>query len=278
MKLLKSVGKGGKNQIQDVRLIQNLLLKNMWYLIPLRPLVPNGICDVHCVELIKEFQRRVLKMRRPDGLVETKGPTIKALIHVAKSQGNNTLVKRAGNVVPFFKQFDESWKARILGTRRTIKRAGCAISSIAMILAYYGRDMDPGKLDEYLDENDGYVGDNVKWAVAFNAGSGNNSPNITLAQPRFTKKNDFETKIDERITRNWPTLVHVDYGADRGLVGDHWVVIVGKSHDGHFIINDPGTSQGNGAANPNQDITKLGLTKRKGGLNPVRLCLFEVRG
>lgn len=279
MKLLKSVGDEGINLNLDVRLVQWLLQKNMRDLIPFRPPILNGKCDDHCIELIRQFQSRVLKMRSPDGLVEVNGPTFKALMRrSATSPKRAIVIKRGGQVVPFFKQFDEDWSFRKLGTNKTIGRAGCAISSIAMILKYFGRDMDPGKLDQYLDENNGYEGDNVIWATAFKAGWETGLPTIKLTQYKFINKDQFEKILDDRIEKNWPTLAHIDYGADNNLGGDHWVVIVGKSPNGHFIINDPGTSQGNGAANPNQNITKLGMSNRKGGLNLVRLCLFDVVG
>ena len=34
---------------------------------------------------------------------------------------------------------------------------GCAVSSAAMVLAFYGQDIDPGRLNAFLSDNGGYT-------------------------------------------------------------------------------------------------------------------------
>lgn len=68
--------------------------------------------------------------------------------------------------VPHFSQGDLRWAGRILGKSSSIARQGCAITAVAMILRFYGRDVNPGTLDEFLDQEGGYVGNSVVWTTA----------------------------------------------------------------------------------------------------------------
>jgi hypothetical protein len=78
-KLTRSVGRGGANLRQDVITVQTLLNKNIGALVPLRPLAVTGVADPHTIAAIEEFQRRVVKVARPDGLVEPNGRTLALL-------------------------------------------------------------------------------------------------------------------------------------------------------------------------------------------------------
>ncbi|MCS7024397.1 MAG: peptidoglycan-binding protein [Bryobacteraceae bacterium] len=265
----------------DVKTLQQYLNQRV---APTPPLVVDGIFGQQTHEAVKSFQRKLKIM--VDGIV---GPqTWKALMsepceappplpEVWPVPEGAVLVTYNGSTVPFFTQFDCAWGARNLGNaNRTLAQAGCAISSIAMVLKFYGRDMDPGKLDAYLDANQGYVGNCVVWDKAFKAGEKAGSPKLKVTQSNYTNQQHFSEVLDTRLAKNWPTVAQVDYGTDNDTSGDHFVVVVGRSQDGYYIINDPGTSSGNGAANPTQSITQLGKSTRKGGLNLVRLVLFDV--
>ena len=60
--------------------------------------------------------------------------------------------------VPLFRQNDGRWGRDPLGpTDGTVGAEGCALSSAAMILAYYGIDTDPQRLNWYLNETGGYT-------------------------------------------------------------------------------------------------------------------------
>ncbi|MBU0576291.1 C39 family peptidase [Patescibacteria group bacterium] len=80
--------------------------------------------------------------------------------------------------VPLYKQHDPTWKnqeydhASKWSKKYTLERWGCAITSAAMILDYYGinqlpsgRKLDPGKLNFWLrDQPDGFIGQGlVNW-------------------------------------------------------------------------------------------------------------------
>jgi uncharacterized protein (TIGR02594 family) len=75
-----SVGKGGKNLPDDVLVVQKLLNLNLNLLIPYAPCAENGIIDPQTIAMIEEYQRRVLKVAKPDGRVDPGGRTFKALL------------------------------------------------------------------------------------------------------------------------------------------------------------------------------------------------------
>ena len=72
-----SVGRGGVNRFEDVRVVQELLNKHT----PprMQPLTVDGIVGPKTIAAIEDFQRRVLSMIHPDGRVDPDGPTLRAL-------------------------------------------------------------------------------------------------------------------------------------------------------------------------------------------------------
>ncbi|PRP96572.1 N-acetylmuramoyl-L-alanine amidase [Enhygromyxa salina] len=185
------------------------------------------------------------------------------------------LVVRDGSSVPHFCQGDQAWGARTLGSSSSIEAKGCAITAVAMVLAYYGRDINPKQLDEHLDAKGGYMGNAVYWAKALSAGASADLPTLTVTTAKMTNRSQFASTINARIDANMPTIAEVDYGKDSDSAGDHFVVIVGRNEAGQFIMNDPGTRAGNGAANPSA-ANVIETTTRDGGMTIVRLMLFDV--
>ncbi len=91
-----SVGKGMANTNRnDVLLVQRLL--NQHRQAPLRRIEENGIAGPELSTAIEEFQRRVVKMKSPDGRVDPHGATLKALAappqHGASVSGRKTFVE-----------------------------------------------------------------------------------------------------------------------------------------------------------------------------------------
>lgn len=76
-----------------------------------------------------------------------------------------------------------------------------------------------------------------------------------------------------------PIIAWVRYGFSKKpeQEGNHFVVIVGKTSDNKFIMNDPGYKDGNGVANSTSENI-IGETKRKGGYTIVRIDLIEKEG
>ena len=57
-----------------------------------------------------------------------------------------------------FAQNDPRWADDELGpASSTMGEEGCAVSSAAMVLAFYGQDIDPGRLNVFLSNSGGYT-------------------------------------------------------------------------------------------------------------------------
>lgn len=89
--LTRSVGRLGVNLRPDVVTIQTLLNNCLHHLTPLRPLIVNGVADAATVFAIQEFQRRMLGMEQPDGLVEPHGRTLTMLTKFASPPRDTTM-------------------------------------------------------------------------------------------------------------------------------------------------------------------------------------------
>ena len=189
---------------------------------------------------------------------------------VDQASGEHVFVTRNGSKVPHYSQGDTAWGNEILGSSASIRSKGCAITSVAMILKYYGRDVTPKTMDEYLDDNSGYSGDSVIWSTAFKCSE---SADLKFGG-RQVVTSGFKEVLDQRIADNKPTLARVDYADDANATYNHFVVIVGRHKDGHYIMNDPATSKGNGAADPS-DANLIEKTTRHTGYVLVQLDIFD---
>jgi hypothetical protein len=78
-RLAATVGPGQANKHSDVLTVQALLNSQIARLKPFLPLVEDGRFDPSMEDLIREFQRRVVKVREPDGIIRPIGPTWVAL-------------------------------------------------------------------------------------------------------------------------------------------------------------------------------------------------------
>jgi len=206
-------------------------------------------------------------------------------------QGDNAYVVRDGKKVPHFSQGDARWADRILNVNFSIRAAGCAISSVAMILKYYGRSkVTPLTLDQYLDEHHGYAAnrDAVIWAVALQHEAAGHTALIYgdgTNEIKVTDPAEMDVILSRRLLDNKPTLAHVAYTKNGIASGNHFVVIVGQTPDGHWIMNDPATRLGDGGSDPSRDNilknpliadTKNATTTRGGGgYNLVSLHIIE---
>ncbi|MGD8744662.1 MAG: C39 family peptidase [Candidatus Woesebacteria bacterium] len=159
--------------------------------------------------------------------------------------------------VPSFKQIDERWSSRIydsgdvqgLGCGSTVGQCGCATTSIAMLLKYYGVDRAPNgdpttpkSVNEYFNEDEvckkagcvsqGYRYGNVRWSAVGRYSSSeynsNNTQKVVLKQIAEYDKQTTKSDINEKK----PVIIRVPGR-------QHWVVA--KGYDSETIsINDPG--------------------------------------
>lgn len=87
-----SVGRGGNNNPGQVRIIQELL--NRHRPVPLAQLATDDRIGPKTIAAIEEFQKRVVKMPRPDGRVDPGGGTLRALS--APANGHPARLPTAG--------------------------------------------------------------------------------------------------------------------------------------------------------------------------------------
>lgn len=162
--------------------------------------------------------------------------------------------------VPFFRQgyldSSVSWSGDYMGNKtdnlpcifddksshpgkpKTIGYAGCAISSVAMVLSYFGRDVDPGRLNTYLHDINGYAGNcdvGQSWEIAGNYGNADGKVKFI---PKSTDLNLLNTYLD----KGYPVIACVKGSSDKPC--SHFVVVTHKNNNGTYTINDPGSRNG----------------------------------
>jgi len=124
-----------------------------------------------------------------------------------------------------YKQCDSRWAQNRLGTcSQTVCQAGCAMSSVAMLLNTKGVGQNPGTFNTWLTGNGGYAGGcNLVWGKADAFGK--------------TSFQGIETANEAAICSGLK--------AGHGIVanvngGGHWVLLTGCRGGGVFDVNDPG--------------------------------------
>jgi hypothetical protein len=131
--------------------------------------------------------------------------------------------------VPSFAQADPRWGGdRLASTPNTLGAEGCAVTSAAMVLAGYGMDIDPGRLNAFLVENGGYTERGwIYWEAA------------ALYEPGKVRHayEDLPSYrlIDWNLLKGNPVIVRVRPPGR----GTHFVLVVGKSGF-DYIAQDPG--------------------------------------
>jgi hypothetical protein len=144
--------------------------------------------------------------------------------------GGKYFAQRLVIPVPVFAQSDPRWAADPLGPSPTdtLSSAGCAVASCAMILASYGVDTDPQRLNEFLNQNNGFTPNAwLEWKAA---------AELSPDKVRFVYEDDPSyQEIDTNLENRNPVIIRLRYPS--GIT--HFVVICGK--DGYdYLIADPG--------------------------------------
>jgi len=119
--------------------------------------------------------------------------------------------------VPRFAQADPRWADDSLGsTDSTIGGEGCAVSSAAMVLAYYGVNVDPGILNTFLTNNEGYTPQGwLYWekAAAFAPGK---AKHVYEDAPSYYL-------IDSNLLRGNPVIIRIRLRSGiTPFCGDRW--------------------------------------------------------
>lgn len=149
---------------------------------------------------------------------------ILSLKNFRQSTGTNTIAAGAlgtGEGGWYLSQRDERWAgARMGNSSETVLDVGCFISSLAMVLTYYGHPTTPL-----------YFSSNPKYFLPFSAWAYTPS-NFNGGWPAgLTYREIPNSEIDGYLNRNIPVITSV-----RGQ--SHYVVLK-KKVDGEYIMNDP---------------------------------------
>ena len=125
-------------------------------------------------------------------------------------------------------QQESSWASAHLGAspKESIGSAGCAVTSVAMLLAYYGVQTSPRRLNDWLTANGGYAdGDLLIWTRLSDY-----VPN----RFRYTGWHSPEPSvINAELDAGRPVVAEVRLGRNQ-----HFIVLAGRSGD-DYTINDP---------------------------------------
>ena len=134
-----------------------------------------------------------------------------------------------------FAQADPRWADDELGSASsTMGEEGCAVSSAAMVLAFYGQDVDPGRLNAFLTNCGGYTPEGwLYWEKAADFHPG-------LVRHAYEDLPSYFL-IDSNLERGNPVIVRIRL--PNGIT--HFVVIAGKvGFD--YLIQDPASGGVNG--------------------------------
>ncbi|MCX6966374.1 MAG: C39 family peptidase [Verrucomicrobia bacterium] len=146
--------------------------------------------------------------------------------------------------VPSFAQGDPRWGDAPLGsTPGTLRAEGCAITSAAMVLASYGIDTDPGRLNRFLTRHNGFTPQGwLYWEKAAEFLPGRCEKAYEDA-PSYAR-------MDWNLLRGNPVIVRMRFPGGP----THFVVIAGKQGF-DYLIRDPGAGAARGLY-PLSDLTQ----------------------
>ena len=131
--------------------------------------------------------------------------------------------------VPYFSQCDSSWGNVTLGTcsQYTVCEMGCAISAVAMVFKYYGVNTDPGAVNTWLKNHNGYnSGCLLNWTTAANMAPDKVTFIAKITSPDWSR-------LRSELNSGYPVILEV-----RNNGSQHFVVATGYYEDTYYI-NDP---------------------------------------
>lgn len=156
-------------------------------------------------------------------------------VGVIEPSGGFAFPNRVELAVPQFRQADERWGNDALADGpTTMAQEGCAVASAAMVLASYGADIDPGRLNKLLCEHEGYEGAGwLKWEKVAEVTGG-------IAEKAYEDLPSYEL-IDRNLGAGNPVIVRLR--TKEGVT--HFVVIAGKEGL-DYLTRDPGAGASKG--------------------------------
>lgn len=149
--------------------------------------------------------------------------------------GGRYFFRRVELPVPLFRQNDPRWGRDRLGpTEATLGAEGCALTSAAMVLASYGIDTDPRRLNRFVTASDGFTPNGWLYWEAAAAFAPERVQHVYEDLPSYHL-------IDTQLAAGNPVIVRLRYPS--GIT--HFVVLAGK--DGYdYLVRDPGAGADKG--------------------------------
>jgi hypothetical protein len=149
--------------------------------------------------------------------------------------GGRYFFHRVELAVPSFRQGDDRWRHDRLGpSNDSMGAAGCAVTSTAMVLASYGFDVDPQRLNQFLTDHGGYTPQGwLYWESAAEYDPGK-------VRKVYEDLPSYEL-IDDNLARGNPVIVRLRLPS--GIT--HFVVIAGKEGF-DYLTRDPGAGAAKG--------------------------------
>lgn len=132
--------------------------------------------------------------------------------------------------VPPFAQADARWRLDRMGeSPGTLGAEGCAVTSVAMALAYYGMSVDPQRLNGFLSQYNGYTERGwLYWEAAAEFEPGK-VRHVYEDLPSYRL-------MDWNLLKGNPLIVRIrPFGR-----GTHFVLLVGKQ-GWEYVAQDPGS-------------------------------------
>ena len=134
--------------------------------------------------------------------------------------------------VPLFKQTDSRWSGDPMIDENGVNQGtvgvyGCAMSSAAMVAAYYGTNTDPGQLDTWLNNNSGYEsGGYIYWQKAADYTAGKMAYQSSLAWTGSYGNGAGAAQwatLQSQLSLGRPVIVEEYLSSTR----THWIVVTG---------------------------------------------------
>ncbi|MEO6729415.1 MAG: C39 family peptidase [Candidatus Dojkabacteria bacterium] len=165
--------------------------------------------------------------------------TINIQTREIKESGNGESTKQAIVDVPLTSQRDDLWGNKMLGgcDNQTIATAGCAVTSVVMLLKSFGYDTNPDKLNTFLTNNDnqGYAEKcDIKWYAVPNYVKGIRLVGAFFYEKTF-KRLDYELEKGNSVIIGFNSVPFTNI--------QHWVVVT-KKEGNSYKINDPWSLDG----------------------------------
>ncbi len=139
-------------------------------------------------------------------------------------------------IIEFYCQATAPWGDDVINDEecsKTIKNSGCLLTCLSMIMKANGVDIDPGTLNTWLSDNNGFFGCRLRYA------SIDSYPKSTVTFADYEVTYSLQT-VKKELDAGNPVIAHLN--------SNHYVLITGYVNEGNnssdFYYHDPGSSNG----------------------------------